>query len=626
MLQNIRQSVQGPTIKIVVWLIVISFSIFGIESILVGGGSGSVAEVNGEEVTPQELQLALNTQKRQLISMMGENIDPAMLEDERLSGRVLDTIIGRKLLMQSAQAMDLTVSKREVGSLIASMEQFQIEGAFSPELYTSVLSNAGYTPSYFKNTLRDDIAVSQLRSGLAGSEFATGLELALNARVDAEQRDLRFLTISLQSFIKDQQVTDEEISAYYQQHQDDFRTSETVELDYIELTPDQFRGPVEESAVQEAYQLEIENSQYKTENRVSHILFETRDGEDDAALQKRVAAAQEKLASGANFAEVAAEFSDDVGSATSGGDLGFSSGDAFPASIEEAIAGLDVNQVSPPVKTDAGTHLVLVTERRKGEVPPLDELRPQLEEQLQLAQARGDLLLAVEQLKDLVFNAEDLSRPAKELGLEVSRSEPVARDQSEGLFSNPSLLSAAFSEEVMEGGHNSDVIEIGDNSFVVLRQYKHNEPQVRDLAQVRGDIESILKEQSARAMVAAAADRAVQEIAGGASIEQVAASGGYAWQVELAADRHNTALPRDVLSRAFEMPVPATDEAQVDYVMTPAGDAQVISLLRVNPGQLEQLEPAAKASLQRQVSGEFANLLDTEFQRGLRESADISIM
>ena len=626
MLQNIRENVQGPAIKIIVWLIVISFSIFGIESILVGGGGGGVAEVNGEEVSPQELQQAVNTQKRRLIAMMGENFDPSVLDDEMITNQALNTLIGRKLLMQSAESMDLAVSEREIGALIGSMEQFQIEGTFSPQLFSSVLSSAGYTPAYFKETLRDDIALAQLRSGLAGSEFATPLELALNARVDAEQRDLRYLTIPLQAFIVDQQASDADIEAYFAEHQDDFRTSETVELDYIELTPEQFRQPVEESAVLEAYQLEIENNQYKTENRVSHILFEQGDDEDAAELEQRVAAAQARLAAGEEFSAVAAELSDDVGSSSNGGDLGFSSGDAFPAEMEEAVAALAVNEVSTPVVTDAGTHLILVTERRDGAAPELEEMRPQIEEQLQLAAARVDLLLTVEQLKDLAFNAEDLSRPAAELELTVKRSEPIARDQADGLFANPALLAAAFSDEVMEERHNSDVIELGEDRFVVMSVSKHTPPQVRKLDEVRDEIAAIIVEQSARAKVAAESDRVVEELASGATIEQVANSAGYEWQVELGADRRTSNVPREVLGRAFEMAAPAEGETLVDVVMTPTGDAQVIALGSVNPGSLQALDPPAQIALQRQLSSEYSNLVDGEFQRGLRESADISVM
>jgi peptidyl-prolyl cis-trans isomerase D len=626
MLQNIRSNVQGPTTKIVVWLIVISFSIFGLESILVSGGSGGVAEVNGEQVTGQEMQMAVNTQKRRLISMMGDNIDPAMLDDEVIGGQVLNSVIGRKLPTQSAAAMDIAVSKRELGSLIGGMEQFQIEGKFSPQLFASVLSSAGYTPAYFEETLRDDVAVAQVRSGLAGSEFATPLELALNARVVAEQRDIRFLTIPLQIFIDGVQVSEEDIAAYYADHQDDFQTRETVELDYIELGLDQFRKPVDEETLLEAYQVEIDNGQYQTENRVSHILFEARDDEDEPALKQRIADAQAKLSAGDSFADVAGEFSDDVGSVAVGGDLGFSSGDAFPPEMEEAITVLAVNVVSAPVQTDAGTHLILVTDRREGKAPTLEELRPRLEDQLQSAQARVDLLLSVEELKDLVFNAEDLNQPAQEMELTVSRSGPVARDQAEGLFANRSLLAAAFSEEVTEAGHNSDVIELGDNKFVVLRQHSYSPSQPMELEAVRDEISAIITEQSARESVAIEADRILQELAAGAAIDQLASAGGYSWQVELAADRRNSAVPTDVLARAFEMPAPGQGEKLLDYVITAEGDAQVLSLMQVNPGRLEQLEEAAVASLQQQVSGEYANLLDNEYQRGLRERAEISVM
>ena len=109
-------------------------------------------------------------------------------------------------------------------------------------------------------------------------------------------------------------------------------------------------------------------------------------------------------------------------------------------------------------------------------------------------------------------------------------------------------------------------------------------------------------------------------------MEQVATEAGYDWQVELGADRRNGAVPRDVLARAFEMPVPAQNETLVDFIMAPSGDARVISLTGVTPGKFEALEQTARMSLQRQVSGEYANLVDSEFQRGLRESADISVM
>ena len=623
MLQDIRKSTKGTTAKIVVGLIVLSFSIFGIESILLGSGDSGIAEVNGEEITPQELQQSVNTQKRRLISMMGDNLDPAMLDDQRLGAQALEGLINHKLLTQSANALKLAVSEREIGAVIGGMEQFQIDGAFSPDVYKSVLSSAGYTPAYFKQSLREDMMLNQLRSGLAGSEFTTPSELAVNARVTTEQRDVRYFTIPLEKYTAAIDIDAAQIEAWYTENQSDFRTRESVDLDYIELSLDAFLQPVQESTIEEAYELAKQDYQFQTDNRVSHILFET---DADGDLEQRIADAQAQLAAGLDFTEVAGKFSDDIGSAGNGGDLGYSSGDAFPEEMELVIAQLELNVVSSPVQTDAGTHLIIVTERREGEVPSLEEMRGQLQNTLQAEEARVILLRTVESLRDLSFNAEDLDAPAAELDLTVEQTTDITRSHANGLFANPSLLAATFSEEVLGAGHNSEVIELGGDQFVVLRVRQHRKPEVKALELVRDEIVAIITDNNARDAVTAAAEGAVQQLRSGMTVEQIALREGYEWQVELGAGRSNTTVPRGVLQRAFELPVPTTEQGTSEFVVTATGDAQVFELVRVNAGQYDQLTETEQQLLQRQVSAEYSNLVNTEFQRSLRDNADITVL
>ncbi|RLA48512.1 MAG: peptidylprolyl isomerase [Gammaproteobacteria bacterium] len=623
MLQDIRKSTRGTAAKIVVGLIVLSFSIFGIESILVGSGGSSIAEVNGEEITPEELQQSVNTEKRRLISVMGDNLDPAMLDDQRLSAQALNGLINRKLLAQSASAMKLAVSEREIGLVIGGMDQFQIDGAFSPDIYKSVLSSAGYTPAYFKQSLRADMVLNQLSSGLAGSEFTTPAELTVNARVITEQRDVRYFTIPLEKYTEAIEIDPIQIEAYYTDNSSDFRTPESVDLDYIELSIDAFLQPVEESALLEAYELAKQDYQFQTENRVSHILFEaTQEGD----LQQRIADAQAQLAAGHDFAEVAGALSDDVGSAGNGGDLGYSSGDAFPEEMELAIAQLELNVVSAPVQTDAGTHLIIVTERREGEVASLEEMRGELRDRLQAEEAQIVLLRTVESLRDLSFNAENLEGPAAELALKVEQSKGIIRSHADGLFANPSLLAAAFSAEVLEAGHNSDVIELGGNQFVVLRVRQHNSPELQALTLVQDEIVEIIKENNARVAVVTAAEDAVQQLRSGVTVEQFALQQGYEWQVELGASRFNTTVPRSVLQRAFELPLPTSQQGASEFIVTATGDAQVFELVRVNEGQYDRLTEEEQQGLQRQVDAEYRRLVNTEFQRGLRDNADITVL
>ncbi len=626
MLQNIRQNTQGTAAKIIVGLIVVSFAFFGIESILLGGSGTGIAEVNGEEIYPEEVQQLVNTEKRRLISRMGDSVDPAMLDNQRLSAQALQRIIARKLQMQSATELDLAVSESEIGMIIAGMEQFQIEGEFSPEMYRNLLSTAGFSPASFKAGMKEDLILNQLRSGLAGSDFATAQELILNAKVSGELRDIRYVTIPQQIFRADLKVSEEEVQQFYNDRPSEFLSQESVQLDYIKLDVDDFRKPVAESVLLERYELEKEGYAYATENRVSHILVEAGVDESDEALMARAAQLIAALAEGQEFAELASTSSDDIGSAGVGGDLGFSSGDAFPSEMEEAIASLEVGGVSAPVQTDAGLHIIKLTERRDGKMPALEELRHELTERIQVDDAHAELLLTTESLRDYVFNAEDLSDPAEKLGLHIKQSEAITRSQQEGLFSNAALLAAAFSEDVLDSGHNSEVIELSGNQFVVLRVRTHSPTKVKALALVRDEIVQGITDRAAQAAVSAEALRALSVLRGGAGVEFFANQNAYDWQVELAASRRNSMVPHTILQRAFELPVPTQGQSVFEYVLTPEGDAQVFELVRVTEGDYTIMAEQEKQGLDRQVSGEFSGLIDLEFQNALRERADITVM
>jgi len=623
MLQNIRKYTQGTTAKIVVGLIVISFAFFGIESILLNGGGNEIADVNGEPIYPEELQQALDTQKRRLVAMMGEKIDPDMLDDDRLRPQALEGLINRKLLMQSATALKLAISEREVGAVVGSMEQFQVDGVFSPELYKSVLANAGYTPGYFKQSLRDDMLLSQLRSGLVASEFVTPGELELNTRVISEQRDLRYFTIPVEKYSSISSVTEAQVETYYSAHQEDFRTRESVDIDYLELTIDDFRQPVTDSAIQEAYKIATEEAQFKTQNRVSHILFESG---DETNAKQRLEEAQAKLSAGVAFAEVAKEFSQDVGSADKGGDLGYSSGDTFPEPMEAAIAKLQPGIVSSPIETEAGTHLILVTERKNGEQPSLDDMRQQLQEEIQLEEARIVLLRTVESLKDLAFNAEDLGYPAKELNLVVKQVDAVTRTENQGLFSDPALIEAAFSDEVMASGNNSEVIELEGDKFVVLRVRNHNVPEVKPLISIRDEVVAAVAGEAARAAIAAESGTILEQLRSGLAMEKLAISRGYSLKAELGVDRRNTKVRPELLRRIFELPSPEPDRTATDFMMAPNGDAIVFELQRVRPGDYKSLTDAEREQLRQILGGESASLINNEFQHALRERAEISTL
>lgn len=351
-----------------------------------------------------------------------------------------------------------------------------------------------------------------------------------------------------------------------------------------------------------------------------------REGESEEEQNQRLTEAQAALESGTEFADVARKYSDDFGSADAGGDLGFSAGEAFPLEMEEAITDLEVNALSEVVETDAGLHLIMVTERREGNPPTLAEMRSELEAEIQSGEAKIELLAIVEDLRDLSFNAENLSAPAEELGLTVSRSEGITRSPQKGLFTRPLLLEAAFSEEVLEGGLNSEVIELDSGHFVVLRVIRHNEPEVEALEAVTDRIAGIMRVEIAREAVKHAAEQAVLSLRAGQRVEEYANSRGYAWQVELGARRRNANVPPEVLHRAFQLPDPGEGSTLVDYVISGHGDALVVELDRVVVGEYGALPQREQAVLEQQLTSEYAGMLDSEYRAGLRSSADVQVM
>ena len=626
MLQDIRKSTQGTAAKVVIGVIVLSFALFGIESILVGGNDNSIAEVNGEKIPAQELQQAVDLQRRQLISMLGDSLDPAMLEEQRLRPQALDSLIGRRIQLQQAAELGLSTSSEQLGALVAGMEQFQIDGEFSPERYRSLLASAGYTPASFRHALGEDVLLGQMQAGLLGSEFATESELALNARFLAEQRDVRYLTLPRAEADVDA-VAEADIEARYRENPDAYMSPETVVLDYLVLTPEDFFQPVSEEVLREEYQLEIGSYQYQDESRVSHVLLEQGADESDEDYAARIAKVQAALDAGDEFTEVAREYSDDIGSASDGGDLGFSAGDAFPEAMEEAIAALEPGAVSEPVETEAGTHFIKVTERRSGEAPAFEELRAELEQRLQQREAQAALLSAVEDLRDLAFMADGLQQPAEKLGLEVQRSEPLTRsEQGEGPLYSPAVLSAAFSAEVLEEGHNSEVLEVGPEQFVVVNVAEHREPALRPLAEVRDAIARNIARERAREELRAEAEAAAEAIRAGESVESVAGRLGVDWQVELGARRNSAALPRELAQRLFSLPEPDAGASVVEVLLGADGDARVLELVKVVPGSLEQLSSQERQQLRQQLRGEYGQTLQAEQRQGLRDQADITVL
>jgi len=618
MLQDIRANSQGTIAKIIIGLIVISFSIFGIESLLFSGGSNAVAEVNGEEITPFALQQELSVQQRQLLAMLGDNADPALLDEASMTQRALQTLVQREIVRQAAESLNLSTSDEALGQFIASMEQFQIDGQFSRDMFQSSLAAAGFTPALFRDRLAQDVQVGQLRAGVVASDFATPRELELAARIVREARDVRYATLSVDDFRADVEIDEQAVAAYYDANRARYRSEESIDVAYVELALDDYRQPVSEARLREEFELVRDEFEVPEETRVSHILL--KEGDDEA-----VAAAIAALDSGTAFEEVAGEYSIDIGSAAAGGDLGYTAGDTFPEAMEEAIAQLSEGERSGPVETDAGTHIILVTDRREGTAVAFEDVRAELEDRIQRGDASEALLLDVERLRDIAFNAADLGAPADELDLTIQVVEDVTRSAGDGLFADARLREAAFSSDVFEQGHNSEVIEIDSGRYIALRVREVTPAATLALEEVRPQILADLTEAAARDAARAAAEELRGDLENGISMEDAALARNLDWQVELGALRQSTRLPPAVRDRLFSLPPPSRDTPRFAVVDEAGSQLYVLEFTRRSEGSLDGLAGQERRQLQQRIAGETGGLLQQQFETALRERAEVVI-
>lgn len=622
MLQDIRNSTQGPVFKVIVGLIVLSFALFGVESILLGGSDDSVAVVNGDKIRAVEVQQAANRQKQQIASMLGENFDPSLIDDAQLSARALEGLVGNKLQQQWAESLGLTASDVQLGAQVAAIPAFQIDGKFSAELYKQSLAAAGFTPLTFREALRVDEIVKQLNGGLLASEFVTAAEAQALARVNGETRSVRYAKVAGDRFQNTVEITQSQIQAYYDSNATQFVSEEAVVLDYIMLRADDFVEPVAEADLRAAYEQEISSYAYQNEARVSHILLIQGDDEADEAYAQRIQSAQAALTDGEAFSVVAERLSDDIGSSSDGGDLGYTAGDVFPAEMEEAIKGLEINQVSGPVLTDAGTHLITVTDRRSSEPPIFVEMRSELEANLSQADAQRRLVSQVEALKDLTYTATDLREPAQTLGLEVIRSAPITRRGGNGVLGDDRVITAAFSDLVIEEGW-SEVIEVSENEFVALKLVEHQPSAPQSVDQVSDRIVSVLTAQAEEEALRAFGNELLDQLADGRTVEEVAQEQNLEWQVALQSRRGSADIPREWQANIFAES--STGLPRRNFAVGDNGDALLYEVFAVQAGDEQALPENLFAAMKsRQLRG-----LQTALQRGLsetlRDNADIEI-
>jgi len=615
MLQNIRDNSQGWIAKTIIGIIVVLLALTGFDAIFnAASNSQTAAEVNGEEISRYDLDQAMNMQRRQLAQQLGSDFDPSMLDERLLRNAALGSLIDRMLLLQSAKSADFAFSREALDQLILQTPEFQVDGAFNAARFDQVLQQMGYSRVQFRQLLEQEMLIGQLRAGISGTGFVTDQQVENFARLEMQTRDFDTLTVPARSDAIE--VSDEQVSEYYEANADRFRTPERVIVEYVELKKESFFDQVEVSdeELQALYQKQIAN--LAEQRRAAHILIETGAESSDDEAKAKIDEIAARVKGGEDFAAVAKEVSQDPGSAKEGGDLGFAGPGVYDPAFEEALYALKEGEVSAPVRSEFGWHIIKLLGVQSPEVPSLESMRPELVRELKAQQVEQRFVEVSKQLEDSAFEASDLAQPAQELGLMVQTTEPFGRDGGQGIAANRQVVQAAFSDEVLVDGANSSVIELDPDTSIALRVKKHLQPAAIPLADVRDDIVEQLQQSLAAERAREKGERLLADLRDGKQADGQ-------WQTIEAAGRSQEGVAPALLQQVFRMPRPA-EQGKPSYagVALSNGDYAVVRLNGVNEPEAS-LSDEEKLNFRRFLASRMGQQDFAAFRQKLQAQAEI---
>ena len=615
MLDSFRTNMKGMAIGITVVIGVI-FAFSGTGTLfLSGSGADAALIVNDSTITELQVVRAISSQKQRILNE-NEGLDASLLDDDLLRPNVVDQLIGRELLAQASQRQRMGVSEQTINDYILASEAFQSDGRFDQNRYRFALQQQGYTSASFKAMLSNDMRVQQLINGITDTVFATDLELSALASVTEQKRDFYYLRLPVAPIQESVVLSDEQISDYYQANLASYQTDAQVVVDYIELSPAQLVDPTLVTSGQIAIRFEEEllTLDLAESRQVAHILLED-------ASDELVAEIQGKIIAGETFGELAREYSDDFASAESEGDLGYTAGDTFPEAFESALAILNLGEVSPPVTTDAGIHFIKLLDIQQDTYLLTDE-SPRIERELMREATTDQLIAKLELLKELSFNAESLSEVAEDVGLELNTSDAFSRFGGQGVTGIAKVSAAAFSDEVIKDKYASEVLDLGNDRYVVLKLNQYIDVRQKEMSEVRESVVVSLTASESAKRLADLGSELLAEIVAGSSVESVAKARKLEWQVGKSVNRRGIDVNAEVRSIVFNFPLPGA-ESVIDGFYLSNGDYVVAELTKVVSGDLSSLSQAEIGSLAAATRSMNASRDMLAYQDTLREKAEI---
>jgi peptidyl-prolyl cis-trans isomerase D len=622
MLMDLREKISGWIAYTIVGLITVPFVLWGVGEYFQGGQAQPLATINGQEISQSAFDQAYEQERQRIAQQFGGTVTPEMLEGMGIKRQVLDSLVMREVLNQYAHANGLRVSDAELAGLLRSIPAFQENGQFSQARYEQVLRLQGQVPQGFEPLVRADLVVQQLQDGIAQSAFVTQADVDSYVRLRDQQREIEVYLLPAAQRLATIKPDEAALAAYFKAHQAEFRRPERVRVEQIELSVENLAKLMKpsEDDIRVAYAAYVEAQKQLEARQARHILLAVEPGADESVARKTIENLRQRVDNGEDFSKLAEDFSQDPGSAKQGGKLGAITRGMMVEPFEKALFALPkVGAVSEPVRTPFGWHLIVLDGIAPVTAKPLDAVRAQIEQDARLTLAEAQFHDYADRLATLTYEHPDSLLPAAEqLGLSITKSDWLDRAQA-GV--NPKLLQAAFSDDVLKQGRNSDVLDLGNQQSVVLRLLEHEDAADQPFASVRAEVEKRLIEQELSKAMQAEAETVRLAIA---QAGDIAPPAGAQRSFTGAIKRQSREVEAEIARAAFAMPPSVAGSVSTQALRLPSGDYAVVRLLSVKPGEPALVAADERQRLMQELRRNQAMADSAVFDAYLRAKAEIT--
>lgn len=637
MLQNIREHAQGFIAWTIVILVCVTFSLWGIHAYLGMSKSGSsksdvIAKVNRDKIEQSQLNVLYERMRQQEQMQLGADYTNNSIIELRLKKQALNQLIMSTILSQAAISGGYRISDKQIDASILKMPAFQVNGVFSKDRFQEILSSTLYTEDAFLADLYRALLISQVQSGFVESGFVLPTDLEQAIRLVNQRRSISYLLIPLSKLLPKASASEQEAMEFYRHNQDKFSVPEQIKVAYLELSVPEISAKLQfdEPTLHQFYKDNL-NVFTKPESwHVAHILIKV--PQDASRIQ--VEAARQKiinlhneLNSGRSFSALAEQYSDDVLSAPQGGKLAWMNRENLDPQFEHAMSTLKVGEVSEPVRTKYGFHLIKLLGIKQADVQPFNKVRRQVE--AALAQQKAEQILATEsdKLSSLTYaNPNTLSIAAQALNIPIKTTEFFTREGAhEGMGSNPKFVAAAFGSDVLRG-NNSDVISINPQKLVVLRIQERTLATTKPFQEVKDKILLQLRMKDAQKKTIDLGQTILKEVKSGESLSNLARSRGVLLENRQDVGRFASSVNPLILSAAFRLPKPVDGAVSAKGMSLPSGGFIVLVVTDVRDGKLNKQSAIEKRIFQQQLEGKNGQVDYQLYVHDLLNRAKVSIL